>query len=70
MSDDERLRLLHGQLEDDYRFIQECAMRHADMRSRAEQASDSDMAASISEDFGEFHRRFIEWIKELQAAED
>ena len=44
MSDSERLRLLHGQLEDDYRFIQQCARRHIDMRSRAEQAADSEMA--------------------------
>lgn len=44
MSDDEKLRLLLGQLEDDYRFILQCATRHAEMRSRAEQAADSEMA--------------------------
>ncbi len=45
MSDSETLRLLHGQLEDDYRFIVQCASRHTDMRLRAEGAADSEMAS-------------------------
>ena len=44
MNDNERLRLLRGQLEDDYRFIAECARRHADMVSRAMQTTDDEMA--------------------------
>ena len=45
MSDSEKLRLLHGQLEDDYQFILQCATRHTDMRLRAERAADSEMAS-------------------------
>lgn len=44
MSDNETLRLLEGQLEDDYRFIVQSASRHMDMRSRAAQSPDAEMA--------------------------
>jgi hypothetical protein len=44
MSDSERLRLLQGQLEDDFRFIEQCAVRHSDMRTRAETSPDTEMA--------------------------
>ena len=44
MSDNETLRLLEGQLEDDYRFIVQSASRHMDMRSRAARSPDAEMA--------------------------
>ncbi|MFP4430993.1 MAG: hypothetical protein ACLFPV_07070 [Spirochaetaceae bacterium] len=44
MSDSEALRLLQGQLEDDYQFIVQSASRHTDMRSRATQSPDVEMA--------------------------
>ncbi len=44
MNDDERLRVLRGQLEDDFRFIAECAQRHSDMVSRASLSTDDEMA--------------------------
>ncbi len=46
MSDNERLRLLRAQLEDDYRFIVDCAQRHAEMVSRASQTDDEEMATA------------------------
>lgn len=44
MSDSERLRILRGQLDDDFRFIVECARRHTEMVSRATEATDDEMA--------------------------
>jgi hypothetical protein len=44
MSDSERLRLLQGQLEDGFRFVEQCAVRHSDMRTRAETSPDTEMA--------------------------
>ena len=44
MSDNERLRLLRGQLEDDYQFIAESGRHHAEMCARAAIAQDDEMA--------------------------
>lgn len=44
MSDNEGLRLLRAQLEDDYQFIAESGRRHAEMRARAAGAQDDEMA--------------------------
>lgn len=42
MSDSERLRLLRAQLDDDYQFIGENVLRHADMVSRAARTQRTD----------------------------
>ncbi|MFW6252342.1 MAG: hypothetical protein ACOC4F_00300 [bacterium] len=44
MSDSDMLRLLQGQLDDDYRYIVQSAERHTEMRSRAGQTPDVEMA--------------------------